>query len=98
MGHGLDAPVILVTLSELGQGLDEHTLKSELTELLQEINTEVPAFERISHVFVCDEWTIGNALLTPTMKLKRKQIEEHYRELALQHMDSGPVIFLNSNN
>ena len=62
--------------------------------VLDEINAEVPAYERISNIFVCDEWTIGNALLTPTMKLKRKQIENHYRSLVEQQIDSGRVKFL----
>ena len=94
MGHGMNAPIILVTLSELGLSRDREALRAELQSLLEEINSEVPAYERISHLFVCGEWTIGNALLTPTMKLKRKQIEEHYKDLVLQHMESAPVQFL----
>ena len=94
MGHGMDAPIILVTLSELGLSRDRKELCEELQSLLDEINGEVPPFERISHIFACDEWTIGNALLTPTMKLKRKQIEEHYKALVRQHMDAGQVQFL----
>ena len=94
MGHGLTAPIILVTLSELGQAVAREELASELESLLDEINAEVPAFERISHIFICDEWTIANALLTPTLKLKRKQIEEHYKDMVAKHMDSGRIQFL----
>ncbi len=94
MGHGLDAPIILVTLSELGKARDRDELQAELDVLLQEINAELPAYERISNIFITDEWTIENTLLTPTMKLKRKQIEDHYRDRIQQSMASGRVNFL----
>ena len=94
MGHGLDQPIVLVTLSEVGLEQDRDAVTESLESLLDEINSEVPAYERISNIFVTKEWTIENALLTPTMKLKRKQIEDHYRALVQSHMNSGPVNFL----
>ena len=37
--------------------------------------TEFPGYAQIHQVRVCDEpWTIDNAMLTPTLKLRRKQI------------------------
>jgi len=79
VGHGMDQPLLLTTLSETGSTLDSAKLKSELEVLLSEINGELPSHERIGQIFVCPEWTIENALLTPTMKLKRKQIEQTYQ-------------------
>lgn len=94
LGHGLDQPVVLTTLSEVGLQRDRADLASELEALLDEVNDEVPSYERIGHLFVTNEWTIENALLTPTMKLKRKQIEDQYRELIARHMGDGRVGFL----
>lgn len=94
MGHGMDQPIVLVTLSELGLARSRDELQVELESLLDEINAEVPPYERVGHLFVTDEWTIENALLTPTMKLKRKQIEDHYRDRVTRHMGNGRVGFL----
>ncbi|MBE9537565.1 MAG: AMP-binding protein [Proteobacteria bacterium] len=79
MGHGLDQPMLLATLSEAGAELDEATLIDKLSALLQEVNEELPAWEKVAQVFITPEWLIENGLLTPTMKLKRKYIEKLYR-------------------
>jgi len=93
-GHGLDQPVAAVTLSEIGKQLDRETLKEKLAALLEEINAELPSWERLAQLFVArDEWTIGNGLLTPTMKLKRKRIEQVSAERMASHAGKQGVIF-----
>ncbi len=77
-GHGHDQPSLLATLSESGQKLDEASLKRELELLLDQINAEVPGYEKVVSITVTPEWTIDNGMLTPTMKLKRNQIAEAY--------------------
>ena len=79
MGHGLDQPVLLTTLSETGAASARDELKAELEGLLEQVNGEVPPYERVGQVYVVPEWTIENTMLTPTMKLKRNQIEQTYR-------------------
>lgn len=80
MGHGLDYPILLTTLSEVGKQIEPDTLKTELGTMLDQLNSELPAHERIGQVYVVPEWTIENGMLTPTMKLKRNKIEQTYRE------------------
>jgi long-chain acyl-CoA synthetase len=92
VGHGFDQPLLLATLSEAGQKMDEDALKEELGTLLAEVNAEVPAYEKVAKVFVVPEWTIENALLTPTMKLKRNMIEETYRDLLHHSLSEDKVI------
>ena len=94
MGHGLDQPMLLTTLSETGQSLTGDAVKAELQALLQEINAEVPAHERVGQIFVVPEWTIENTLLTPTMKIKRKQIEKTYMAQIEANLGGDPVVIL----
>jgi long-chain acyl-CoA synthetase len=94
LGHGLDQPMLLATLSETGAAADRDALKAELEGLLDEINDEVPPYERVGQVYVVPEWTIENAMLTPTMKLKRNLIEQTYREQIEANLGGGRVTFL----
>ena len=93
-GHGLDQPALLVFLSESGMKLEPSELTTQLSALLDQINAELPAWERIPQVFVTrEEWSIANGLLTPTMKLRRKQIEQRYRPWVEASLGQGPVVF-----
>jgi long-chain acyl-CoA synthetase len=93
-GHGLDQPAVVVTLSETGRKVDRAALTENLRTLLDGINAELPAWERIPRMFVTgEEWTIGNGLLTPTMKLKRKFIEERYRAFVAADHGKAAVVF-----
>jgi len=91
-GHGLDQPALLATLSELGSNISFDTLKGHLESLLDEVNAELNSWETISRITLVPEWTIDNSMLTPTMKLKRKKIEEFYRERAVSHEGTERVL------
>ena len=56
---------------------------TDLKELCRRANDKLhdfPGYTRIHHIArVADAWTVDNGLLTPTLKLKRKEIEKRYR-------------------
>ena len=94
MGHGLDQPVLLTTLSETGAAVDQPELEVSLEALLDQVNTELPPYEKVSNIFVVPEWTIESGYLTPTMKIKRKQVEKGYRNIVENNLVGKRVEFL----
>lgn len=92
IGHGMEAPVLLAGLSELGAAKSREEIEAEITAELPAINARLPVHERIAQVFlVADEWTIDNELLTPTMKLKRNGIIYRYQSKAEASVPQGLV-------
>jgi len=93
-GHGLDQPVLLAALSESGKKMERAEAKAALEALLNEVNAELPPYERVAQIFVTrDDWAIDNGLLTPTMKLKRRPLEERYRPEAERFLGKASVVF-----
>jgi long-subunit acyl-CoA synthetase (AMP-forming) len=83
-GSGNPQPYALILpAEELRPKLDDPAERSrfegELNTLLDSVNREVEAFERLQFlVVVKDPWAIENGFLTPTMKIKRSKIEDNY--------------------
>jgi long-chain acyl-CoA synthetase len=75
-------------LKELGRppaSRDELTTRADVLALYQEVvdalNRDLAQFERIKKIAVLPaEFSIASGELTPTMKVKRKVVEEKYRE------------------
>jgi long-chain acyl-CoA synthetase len=54
-------------------------LEDEFVRLLEQVNGQLEAHERLAFLAITDEpWTIANGFLTPTLKLKRAILEERY--------------------
>lgn len=84
---GLDQPrpFALIMLSEEARAkreknqLDTDALTQDFQKLLTDTNTELEEHEKLACLVVVREaWTIEDGFLTPTMKIKRSEIENHY--------------------
>ncbi len=94
LGHGRDYPVMLLNLTEQARAGKRTALKRELERALDEINAELPEHERIAQLFIIrGEWSIENGLLTPTMTLKRHDIESVHAELINAGVGAGRVVW-----
>ena len=56
-------------------------VQSLYEEIVEGVNQNLARFEKLKRVLlVADEFTLDNGALTPTLKLKRRVIEERYRQ------------------
>jgi len=80
IGSGMPAPVAVAVLSDAGSNLPKQTVVRRLEATLAETNARLESHERLSNILIAnDEWTPENDLLTPTLKLRRDQLEACYQ-------------------
>lgn len=78
-GLGLPQPIALVALSEIGKSHEKAEIETRLEESVAQLNAQNPGYQHISKVIVVkEEWTIDNGLLTPTLKIKRTNMNHKY--------------------
>ena len=79
VGFGIPQPIMLVNISEVGKKLSNDELIKKLEEKLAYVNSKAFNYLRVSTIVICkDEWTPQNEILTPTMKIKRGNVDKMY--------------------
>ncbi len=87
MGAGYPSPFAIVILAEAVRERcvdpqERRAVEESLQNRLQQINAELDPFERLSMIVIADgPWTIGNGLMTPTLKIRRRMVEDQYQGL-----------------
>lgn len=77
VGMGIPQPIALVVLSASGRAKPSAEMKSGLAATLKELNERLEHHERLEKAVVMpDAWTIENNLMTPTLKVKRNEVEK----------------------
>ncbi|MDJ0878773.1 MAG: AMP-binding protein [Halieaceae bacterium] len=97
IGLGMPAPVLAATPSELGKTMPREEFAGAVKELVEHVNDQCEAHQKMAGVLISDvDWTPENRMLTPTLKMRRRQIDEVFRPIA-QAAGSGDFVrFVNT--
>ncbi len=83
VGQGRKQPIALVVMNPQNNLSNPKTTKA-LLETLEKTNSQLESHQKLDHLVILKEnWTVENNLLTPTLKIKRSEIEttfQHYLE------------------
>jgi long-chain acyl-CoA synthetase len=85
----------LVCLSETGKRKSRNELIKSIIESLNSINPSLEKFEKIEKAVIMKEnWTIANNMITPSLKVKRNEIEKiHIPNYPTWYEKPGMVIW-----
>jgi len=80
-GSHLAQPIALCVMSEIGQAKAFEEVKKGLLKDLYQTNNGRPNYMKVAKVIIIqDEWSIENGLLTPTLKIKRNELYNRYKD------------------
>jgi long-chain acyl-CoA synthetase len=77
VGMGIPQPISLIILSAAGKSKSKEDLVTSLSSSLAQVNTELESYEKLEKMVIMkDDWTVENGLITPTLKVKRNEVEK----------------------
>ncbi len=77
VGMGVPQPMALIVLSASGKSKSKEELTDSISKSISELNSTLESYEAIEKAVVMkSDWTIENGLMTPSMKIKRNEVEK----------------------
>lgn len=77
VGMGVPQPMALVVLSASGKRKSKEDIIKSIGNSFTELNPLLESYEKIEKAVVMkSDWTIENGLMTPSMKIKRNEVEK----------------------
>ena len=95
VGMGVPQPIALINLSAAGKAKSKNEITQSLTTSFEQVNQTLESFERLATtVIMKKEWTIDNGLMTPTLKVKRNELEKiHLPHYPKWYHEEGFVVW-----
>lgn len=82
VGSGLKQPILIVSPTPAARSKPKEELEKQLVADMETVNATLEDHEKIAKIIVVkDTWTIDNGVMTPTMKVKRNEVEKRYHNL-----------------
>ncbi len=93
VGDGRKQPVAVVVLSaEAAEGYSREQLTAQLLTTFVEVNSHSESHAVLDALIVAPEpWTPENGILTPTLKVKRDEVEKHFAAQIVDESINGVV-------
>jgi len=94
-GLGIPQPIALINLSPSGLETDRDDVEKSILQTLTDLNATRANFERISTVVIQSEaWSPDNDFLTPTLKVKRQNLDKAFSAKYLDwHGAAEPIVW-----
>ena len=94
-GTGIPQPLALINLSEAGIAADKQIVADAIKKTIGDLNPSRAKHERISTAIIQSEaWSSENGILTPTLKVKRNELDQKFsRDYLAWHESEETVIW-----
>ncbi|MCE7862335.1 MAG: AMP-dependent synthetase [Bacteroidetes bacterium CHB5] len=77
VGMGIPQPIALVVLSPTGKTKSKEELIQGLENSVAQVNPALETYEKLEKIVIMKtDWSVENGLLTPTLKVKRNEVEK----------------------
>jgi len=97
-GSHVAHPYAVIVLTESAP-TNKRDIEAALLQLLSNVNNTLENHQKLSHIIISQTpWTVENDLLTPTMKIKRYQLEKRYRTKGAGQCKLSGVIWESAAN
>ena len=95
VGMGIPQPIALTVLSASAKSKGKDLVKESLKTTIDLVNQTLEHFEHVkAAVIMRDDWTIENGLMTPSLKIKRNEVEKlHLQKYPKWYQENEIVVW-----
>ena len=95
VGMGIPQPIALIQLSVSGKAKSKEEIIASISQSIKDINPTVEHYEQLRKgVIMKEDWTVSNGLITPTLKVKRNEVEKlHLPKYPEWYAKDGMVVW-----
>jgi long-chain acyl-CoA synthetase len=81
VGSGLFQPIMVIALNADARAKPREEVEKALEATMEQVNAGLEPHEAVAKIYITrDAWTIDNNMMTPTMKVRRNEVEKRFSE------------------